>query len=109
MISIMDLRVGKIKQIQRGRINGKDNGEHHEEIGWGWSCKGCNYEFYLTGSLAATAQPYLSPRDWVEIYNALDSKLQQLHARHANDPQWFAHIESIMAIIGPDGENMCKE
>lgn len=73
----------------------------------------------------------LTREDWVEIYYALDSKLQLIrgwseneagageseersytmfedapHPRQGDDAAWIAHLERILEAIGPDGENM---
>ena len=72
----------------------------------------------------------LTREDWIEIYYALDSKLQLVrgwaenekglpdgeraylmsedepHPHACDDKAWAEHLESIMEKLGPDGEHM---
>jgi hypothetical protein len=52
----------------------------------------------------------LTPKDWSEIYYALESKSQALRQgkyrpeeEPGQDDEWVAHIDAIRAKIGPDG------
>lgn len=60
-----------------------------------------------------TKHDQLNAYDWVEIYSALESKLNTMgnddrpEVRAAEWHQrWCAHLETIMGKIGPDGRNM---
>ena len=48
----------------------------------------------------------LTNDDWVEIYYALEGKLQSQTV--ADDRRWQAHLQEIIEKIGPDGRNMWK-
>lgn len=80
------------------------------------------------------ARPLLAREDWIEIYYALESKLELVRGWSANeagagvgeersvsifeegphphagdDAAWIAQLERIIEAIGPDGQNMPHE
>lgn len=52
----------------------------------------------------------LTAEDWIEIYYALDTKVDLIEKGHYDDEDpgetWGPHIREIMEKIGPDGQNM---
>lgn len=53
-------------------------------------------------------KPLLTAEDWIEIYYALDSKLQSAVVKGSSRAQvaWRSHLRDLIKVIGPDGNNM---
>lgn len=63
---------------------------------------------YLTAEPECSAVK-LTQEDWVEIYYALESKMEEIRAGEYGDTTeskraWVKHLKSIMEKVGPDGE-----
>jgi len=57
----------------------------------------------------------LTKEDWLEIYNALETKRNQIENgdfgegdEDDENKDWIACLDAIMEKIGPDGVNMCR-
>lgn len=51
----------------------------------------------------------LTAADWVEIYYALDTKIDTVKTLNADileNRRWLKHLQNIMTTIGPDGQYM---
>lgn len=51
----------------------------------------------------------LTREDWAEIFYALEDKLTFLKETAADDKKWIAHIETIVDLIGPDGDDAAEQ
>lgn len=94
----------KVKRSVLKHMDACGCGETVGERGW---CDNCGAGLADTGG-------GLTPEDWQEIYDSLESQSLSIEEEDGDDTpgiaeNWRRHLRSIMAKIGPDGQDMVPD